>query len=305
MCQEEKLIDRANVLNENKCPRASFDNNFTSGQKETDILPCVNRPKVCIALDWENIFLSYSESCSSRFSWEEMRGLDSYLHEYYDVVVKKAYVDVSSSNGSKKIIDSFGYTIVNVPSRIQETKESPEKSIKNAVDGELTLDVYDSVINIVGLDAVVLLSGDGDFLSLVKRIKGRGKDVFVLAAKGHLSRRLENFATHVTYLEDILLTQQPIFNQGIRPIVQAEINSQLLGKIQDGGEGSIPLTNALQCIYKHLGLKTLKDLGVKKSVDLVKIYPVMFSNLRIEKNRLLESSTTSIQSPTTGGEVLC
>jgi len=292
-------------LNGNECSSVGTGYAPVKNFANANSTNCLNRPRVCVALDWENILLSYKENRNSFFSWDETRKLDEFIHENYDVLVKKAYLDWGSSNGSRKILESFGYTIVNVPSRIQETEGSPEKNIKNAVDGELTLDVYDSVINIGGLDAVVLLSGDGDFLSLVKHIKGRGKDVYVLAFKRHLSRRLENFATQVLYLEDILLAQQKIFNQEIKPIIQAEINSQLLEMIHISGERNIPLSNALQCIYKHLGLKTLKDLGAKKSVDLVKKYPIMFTTLRIEKNRLLESRNTSIQSTTVGGEVLC
>lgn len=305
MNQKKEAIKCASILNVSECSSVGAGN--ISGMNSLGQFPVeiLGRPKVCVAVDWENIFLSYRESCDSWFGWDEMRWLDAYLHEHYDVLGKTAYLDSSTSNGSKDFLDSFGYAIVNVPSRIRESEWSQELFIKNAVDVELALDVYDDVLETTGLSTVILLSGDGDFLPLVKRIKKRGVDVFVFACRGHLSKRLAKFAGRVFYLENLIPEPKLSTEMVVESVVQEEINTQLLETIHTGDDSSIPLSNALKHIYKRLELRTLNDLGVRKARDLVKRYPAMFRGLRIEKDRIYEFNATLFSYLTQEGEVPC
>ena len=305
------MLNKANkknedsFLNEIKC--SSVSTGYTSGKGPEDVNSAVSsdRPKVSVALDWENILRSYRESYNSWFGWNEMRKLDAHIHEHYDVLNKKAYVDSSTNNGSKKILDYFGYTVVNVPSRIKESEESREILIKNAVDVELAFDVYDEVIECKGLSAVILLSGDEHFLPVIKRIKRRGVDVFVFACRGHLSRLLANFASRVFYLGNPIPEPQKSTKMVVELFVQEEINLQLLEAIHAGDDNSILISNALNRIHKRLDSKTLNDLGVKKVRDLVKEYPAMFQGLRIDKDRFCGFDVRSFSPLTSGGEALC
>jgi len=65
---------------------------------------------------------------------------------------------------------------------------------------ELTIDALD---NIEKYDVAILCSSDGDFLKLVKYLKGKKKKTIVLAAWERLSNKLEETANQVIYLEDI------------------------------------------------------------------------------------------------------
>ena len=306
MLDETNKEIKASFLNEIKCPSVSTGNTLGKGPVDVDSVASLDRPKVSVALDWENILLSYRETCDSRFGWDEMRKLDAYIHEHYDVLSKTAYADSSINNSSKKILDSFGYTIVNVPSRIKESEESREMLIKNAVDIELAFDIYDEVIECRNLSTVILLSGDGDFLPVVKRIKRRGVAVFVFSCRGHLSKLLAKFASRVFNLEDLIpKAQLSTTDKVVEPVVQEEINLHLLEAIHAGDDNSILLPNALDRIYKRLELSNLKDLGVKKARDLIEKYPAMFRELRIEKDRLYEFNQGSFSYPPPGGEALC
>ena len=67
-------------------------------------------------------------------------------------------------------------------------------------DVELTIDVLDGIER---YDVFVLLSGDGDFVKLIKYLKGKKKKTVVIAPSERLSDNLEEAANQVIYLEDI------------------------------------------------------------------------------------------------------
>jgi uncharacterized LabA/DUF88 family protein len=202
---------RACILNEDEHARGHAD---LSG----DLIPQLLRGMTCEnnrphyvpklrayeAMDWANIQRSYRDNNGTEFGWDELRNLTSLLHRLFDIYGKVAYIDSGTPNGSKKRLDAFGYDIVNVPSFVQEPGENNGHVVKNAVDVEMALGIYDAVIETKNLDVVILLSGDGDYIPLVKRIKKKGIAIVVIAVRGHLSQRLANFATKVFYLEDMV-----------------------------------------------------------------------------------------------------
>ena len=65
---------------------------------------------------------------------------------------------------------------------------------------ELTIDARDGLSN---YDAFVLLSGDGDFVKLIKYLKGMKKKTVVVAPSDRFSENLEKAANQIIYLEDI------------------------------------------------------------------------------------------------------
>lgn len=65
-------------------------------------------------------------------------------------------------------------------------------------DVEITLD---SVENLSSFRVFILCSGDGDFVKLVKYMKGKGKKTVVLAAKKRMSGQLSDTANQVLHLE--------------------------------------------------------------------------------------------------------
>jgi uncharacterized LabA/DUF88 family protein len=71
-------------------------------------------------------------------------------------------------------------------------------SMKGDWDMELALDILDAA---AGLDVVVLVSGDGDFTSLVKRVKTIGPRVEVVAFPRHTAKSLVGAADHFQPLD--------------------------------------------------------------------------------------------------------
>jgi uncharacterized LabA/DUF88 family protein len=71
-------------------------------------------------------------------------------------------------------------------------------SMKGDWDMELALDILDAATN---LDVVVLVSGDGDFTSLVKRVKSMGPRVEVFGFPRTTAKSLVGAADHYQPLD--------------------------------------------------------------------------------------------------------
>ena len=67
-------------------------------------------------------------------------------------------------------------------------------------DVEITIDALDNIGN---YDCFVLASGDGDFVKLVKYLKGMRKKAVIIAPSERLSWNLEKAANQVIYLDDL------------------------------------------------------------------------------------------------------
>ena len=61
----------------------------------------------------------------------------------------------------------------------------------------------DALNNSDDYDVFVLFSGDGDFIKLIKYLKGKKKKTVVIAPSNRLSWNLEKAANQVIYLEDL------------------------------------------------------------------------------------------------------
>ena len=67
-------------------------------------------------------------------------------------------------------------------------------------DVELTIDALDGMAD---YDVFVLFSGDGDFVKLIKYLKGKRKKTVVMPPSERLSDNLERAANQVIYLEEL------------------------------------------------------------------------------------------------------
>jgi len=79
-------------------------------------------------------------------------------------------------------------------------------SMKGDWDMELALDILDAA---GGLDVVVLVSGDGDFTSLVQRVKGMGPRVEVVAFPRATAKSLAGAADHFQPLDRKFMIYEP------------------------------------------------------------------------------------------------
>lgn len=94
-----------------------------------------------------------------------------------------------------------GYIVRRRPVKVIDDLETGERIIKGNLDTEIVLDLLNTVDN---YDVAFLFSGDSDFERAVELLRSRGKRVFVVSARGPLSRELAYVADKpIVYLEQI------------------------------------------------------------------------------------------------------
>ena len=93
-----------------------------------------------------------------------------------------------------------GYIVRRRPVKVIHDQQTGERIIKGNLDTEIVLDLLNTVDN---YDVAFLFSGDSDFERAVELLRSRGKRVFVVSARGPLSRELAYVADKpIIYLED-------------------------------------------------------------------------------------------------------
>lgn len=93
-----------------------------------------------------------------------------------------------------------GYIVRRRPVKVIHDQDTGERIIKGNLDTEIVLDLLNTVDN---YDVAFLFSGDSDFERAVELLRSRGKRVFVVSARGPLSRELAYVADKpIVYLED-------------------------------------------------------------------------------------------------------
>ena len=90
-------------------------------------------------------------------------------------------------------------------------KKPKQQAQKKGVDIQLTVDVLTQVYN-DNIDAVYLMSGDGDYIPLIEEVKRRGKQVYVAAFSEGRSKSLIYAADHFANLDDEVFFNPPSNN---------------------------------------------------------------------------------------------
>jgi len=81
---------------------------------------------------------------------------------------------------AKDKLESLGFKCIDVPC-----------PLKNSADNQLMVDCLDDIYSNRPPDTVILVSGDGDFVNLVRNLKDRGKKVIGFAEPGSLKQKLK------------------------------------------------------------------------------------------------------------------
>ena len=80
-----------------------------------------------------------------------------------------------------------GYIVRRRPVKVIQDQDTGERIIKGNLDTEIVLDMLNTVGN---YDVAYLFSGDSDFERAVDLLRSRGKRIYVVTARGSLSREL-------------------------------------------------------------------------------------------------------------------
>lgn len=77
-------------------------------------------------------------------------------------------------------LQSLGFKCIDVPCRV-----------KNSADNQLIVDCLDDIYSNRPPDTVILVSGDGDFVNLVRNLQKLDKKVIVFAQRGNVNQKLK------------------------------------------------------------------------------------------------------------------
>jgi uncharacterized LabA/DUF88 family protein len=179
---------------------------------------CQTRLRTSIFIDYRNIHY-YLIRYKWEIDWEKFK---TYFGKKYDLqeiyfyeglITKTAFFDTHKNrnlndfNNQKKGKETFfkflkdnGYIVRTKP--VQRLYDDRTKSFKHKCnfDVELTIDAINTIDK---YDQCILGSGDGDFIKLVKYLKGKHKIVLIMAGKDRLSNELLKTAHQLIYLKDI------------------------------------------------------------------------------------------------------
>ena len=87
-------------------------------------------------------------------------------------------------------LEKFGYELHLKPVKLYEQDDGTTKRKANC-DVDMTFYLMKEKD---GFDKAIILSGDGDFLPILKYLKGKGKEIIVLARGPRTAREIRQFA---------------------------------------------------------------------------------------------------------------
>lgn len=146
--------------------------------------------KVAVFIDAANIIYS-----QRTLKWHiSFKKLAKYLKSSCNLIVLNFYYASREENQKQKIFFSIlkdsGYKIITKQVKLIK-QEDGTILVKGNLDVELALDAFEQA---EFYDSIILLSGDSDFETLLKRLRSKNKTVLVISARKHIARELINIS---------------------------------------------------------------------------------------------------------------
>ena len=172
-----------------------------------------NQREIALLLDWENIRFGLQQ----RNLVPNISAIREEAESLGRVVVARAYADFQNyalSNDPRRLY-AAGIEPVYVPGRVYQSDQNGMAPVrKNSVDVKLTADCVDFCHLYPNIETYMLVSGDGDFIHLVKTLRPYGKFVAIVALSWTASPRLTETADWVRYYDldvepSVSLDKQP------------------------------------------------------------------------------------------------
>lgn len=142
--------------------------------------------KVIVLIDAANLSKSV-ESVGYKVNYRKLRSFFtsqcnlSYLGFYTVAFEKKKHQEFL------KALKAKNYTVVAKPLKIIWDHKNAREIHKANFDVEIAVDAMDMTDT---FDTLILFSGDSDFAYLVRKLKEKGKRVFVFSTRYHISKEL-------------------------------------------------------------------------------------------------------------------
>ncbi len=200
--------------------------------------------KSVVFMDYENIYWSmkrqYNYVPEPGRLIESLRELSS---KYGTVCLMQAYADFDNPEFHGLLSELQRRS---VEPRHVFSKNYDDGTRKNAADIEMSLDALELMYNRDDVDVFVLVCGDRDMIQVIRKLRARGKQVYVVAVEKAMSKDLIGFANGFSTVE-LLLGVTPAAPVGLEAMIRRlhtmEASMPFVGlkyfmKVLSGGEHS-------------------------------------------------------------------
>jgi len=153
-------------------------------------------------IDWKRFkaFLAKHYNVSEIYYYEGMVSKASFFDIYPEKTLKDFIRSTEAKKNYFKFLKDQGFIVRHkLINRVFDSRGNGFKHKCN-FDVELTIDAIDTIDS---YDIFILCSGDGDFLKLLKYLKGKYKRVVIIAGKERLSKDLKKTSHQVIFLKEI------------------------------------------------------------------------------------------------------
>ena len=200
--------------------------------------------KSVVFMDYENIYWSmkrqYNYVPEPGRLIESLRELSG---KYGTVCLMQAYADFDNPEFHGLLSELQRRS---VEPRHVFSKNYDDGTRKNAADIEMSLDALELMYNRDDVDVFVLVCGDRDMIQVIRKLRARGKQVYVVAVEKAMSKDLIGFANGFSTVE-LLLGVTPAAPVGLEAMIRRlhtmEASMPFVGlkyfmKVLSGGEHS-------------------------------------------------------------------
>ena len=179
--------------------------------KQTDKTDKPEKPRVYAFIDSQNLNLSV-QKLGWKMDWRRFR---KFLADTYGVTRAYMFIGYIPENEAMyEQMHDLGYSVVLKPT-FDLTKPRPEadadnksakqsdedkKPIKGNIDAELVLWAMKELSN---YDKAIIVSGDGDFYSLVEYLESKKRLLHILAPTGHYSSLYNAFDRYIVRIDKL------------------------------------------------------------------------------------------------------
>jgi uncharacterized LabA/DUF88 family protein len=182
------------------------------------------KSKIAIYCDFQNV----------PFNAETSNRLLNFAKSKGRLIIKKIYYNslVGNLSATKPSFENIGYQIIDLTCLL-----------KNSVDNQIKSDVIDDIWSNNSPDVVILVSGDGDFVNLVRDVKVQGKYFIVVAQKATCKKDLKDVACEFHFIDELpqlveIKNQHPVniiypqisYNEAIEYLTQTISTAKNQGK---------------------------------------------------------------------------
>ena len=158
--------------------------------------------RIAIFVDGANMFYGQREA-HYFIDYKRVReyfSLGNTLFKAFFYVGATAPPAVSDKKFLDFLIYQGGYTVRTKPVKTIFDEATGEEKQKCNLDIEMAVEMFKEIEH---YDTAVLMSGDGDFESVLELLRGRGKISEVVASRKMLARELANSAHRIHFLEEV------------------------------------------------------------------------------------------------------